>query len=45
MVQVIAIAENSHVLPALIHRFYEAQKQLPTVTCWGTGTAYREFLR
>lgn len=34
-------AETSHVIPALIRRFAEAG---PTVTCWGTGTATREFL-
>jgi GDP-L-fucose synthase len=37
--------ENSHVLPALIRRFHEAKlNQLPSVTCWGTGSALREFL-
>lgn len=37
--------ENSHVLPALIRRFHEAkEKNLPTVTIWGTGTPKREFL-
>ena len=37
--------ENSHVLPALIRRFYEAvEANLPSVTCWGTGTPLREFL-
>ena len=36
---------NSHVLPALIRRFYEAKKQNDvSVTCWGTGTPLREFL-
>lgn len=36
---------NSHVLPALIRRFHEAkEKSLPSVTCWGTGSARREFL-
>jgi len=36
---------NSHVLPALIRRFYEAtQKDAPNVTCWGTGSPLREFL-
>lgn len=36
---------HSHVLPALIRRFHEAKVQgLETVTCWGTGTAMREFL-
>ena len=37
--------ENSHVVAALIKRFYEAKhKNLPYVTCWGTGTPMREFL-
>lgn len=37
--------ETSHVLPALIRRFVEAKEsQLPSVTVWGTGLAYREFL-
>ena len=36
---------NSHVLPALIRRFHEAKVQnLPSVTCWGDGTPFREFL-
>ncbi len=37
--------ENSHVLPALIRRFYEAKRDgLPQVTVWGSGTPRREFL-
>ena len=36
---------ESHVVPALIRRFYEAkQKATDTVRCWGTGTPLREFL-
>ena len=36
---------NSHVLPALIRRFHEAaQANVPSVTCWGSGTPLREFL-
>ena len=36
---------NSHVLPALIRRFHEAKvANLPSVTCWGDGSALREFL-
>ena len=36
---------NSHVLPALIRRFYEArEKKDELVTCWGSGTPRREFL-
>jgi GDP-L-fucose synthase len=37
--------QNSHVLPALIRRFHEAEKaDLPEVTIWGTGNPTREFL-
>ena len=36
---------NSHVLPALIRRFYEAvEAKAERVTCWGTGSTLREFL-
>jgi GDP-L-fucose synthase len=37
--------ENSHVIPALIRRFYEAKvNNAPSVAIWGTGTPKREFL-
>ena len=37
--------QNSHVVPALLRKFYEAKEaEAPTVTCWGTGTPRREFL-
>ncbi|MEE8478973.1 MAG: GDP-L-fucose synthase, partial [Candidatus Neomarinimicrobiota bacterium] len=37
--------QTSHVLPALIRKFHEAKcENLPTVTVWGTGKVYREFL-
>ncbi|WP_170376957.1 MULTISPECIES: GDP-L-fucose synthase [Ruegeria] len=37
--------ENSHVLPALIRRFHEAQRDgLDEVVIWGTGKPRREFL-
>jgi len=37
--------ENSHVIPALLRKFLEAKAtNSPSVTCWGTGTARREFL-
>lgn len=37
--------ENSHVIPALIRRFHEAKAaNQPSVTIWGSGTPYREFL-
>lgn len=37
--------ENSHVIPALIRKFYEAKIQKkPKVIVWGTGKPKREFL-
>ncbi|HEY0746842.1 MAG TPA: GDP-L-fucose synthase [Steroidobacteraceae bacterium] len=37
--------QNSHVLPALIRRFYEAQlRGDATTSIWGTGMPRREFL-
>ncbi len=37
--------ENSHVLPALIRRFHEAQRDgVDEVVIWGTGKPRREFL-
>ena len=37
--------EHSHVLPALLRRFHEAQRDgLQEVTVWGSGTPKREFL-
>lgn len=37
--------QNSHVLPALIRKFYLAKKNnQPTVEIWGTGEVLREFL-
>ena len=37
--------ETSHVIPALINKFYSAKiNRLKKVTCWGTGTPLREFL-
>lgn len=36
---------HSHVLPAMIRRFHEAKEAgAPSVTCWGDGSALREFL-
>ncbi len=36
---------NSHVLPALIRKFYEAKlNKSKFVTCWGSGSPEREFL-
>ncbi len=37
--------ENSHVMPAMIRRFYEAARDgLDQVAIWGTGKPRREFL-
>ena len=37
--------KSSHVLAALIRKFYEAKiKDSKSVTCWGTGQPLREFL-
>ncbi len=36
---------NSHVIPALIRRFHEAKtNSIPSVSIWGSGTPFREFL-
>ena len=36
---------NSHVMPALIRKFYDAKiNNQSEVTCWGTGSPRREFL-
>lgn len=37
--------QNSHVIPAILRKFYEAKESnSPTVTIWGTGAPMREFL-
>jgi GDP-L-fucose synthase len=37
--------ETSHVVPALIRKFHEAkQRNTKSVTIWGSGEPYREFL-
>ena len=36
---------NSHVVPSLIRKFIIAkEKKLTKVSCWGTGSVFREFL-
>lgn len=35
---------SSHVIPALIRKFYEAKRDGTDVTIWGTGNCYREFM-
>lgn len=36
---------NSHVIPALIHKMHCAkQSKLPQITCWGDGSPLREFM-
>ena len=38
-------SQNSHVLPAMLKRFYDAKiKGFKQVSCWGTGLPKREFL-
>jgi len=37
--------QESHVVPAMIRRYYEAQRdKLRSVTMWGTGTPQRDFV-
>jgi GDP-L-fucose synthase len=37
--------ENSHVLPALLHKFHDAKQHAAAeVVVWGTGTPRREFM-
>jgi GDP-L-fucose synthase len=37
--------QNAHVIPALIHKFHEATKEMrEKVVIWGSGTPRREFL-
>ncbi len=37
--------DSSHVIPALVRKCIEARESgIATITCWGTGTATREFL-
>lgn len=37
--------ETSHVLPALVRKFYEAkQNNVPSVSIWGDGSPMREFM-
>lgn len=37
--------EKSHVMPAMIRKFHEAKiNSLPSVTLWGDGSPFREFL-
>ena len=37
--------DNSHVIPGMIHKFHNAkEKNIGSVTVWGTGNARREFL-
>ena len=37
--------ETSHVLPAMLHKIHLAKERAqPSMTLWGTGSVYREFL-
>ena len=35
--------ENSHVIPGLIHKFYNAKKNSTNVEVWGSGTHFVNF--
>lgn len=37
-------AQAGHVIGALLSKFHSAKKSETEVTCWGTGTARREFI-
>ena len=37
-------SSRSHVIGALLSKFHSAKKSQTDVTCWGTGTARREFI-
>jgi GDP-L-fucose synthase len=37
-------AENGHVVPSLIKKFYEARSKGGNVTVWGNGSAQRDFM-
>jgi GDP-L-fucose synthase len=36
--------EHSHVIPGLIHKFYNAQKAGQPMSVWGSGTPLRQFI-
>lgn len=36
--------KDSHVIPGLIHKFYNAKKNGTDMTCWGSGTPLRQFI-
>ena len=37
--------QNSHVLPAMLKRFYDAKTRgMDEISCWGSGSPLREFL-
>ena len=37
--------KNSHVLPAMLKRFYDAKiRGIDEINCWGSGSPLREFL-
>ena len=37
--------QNSHVLPAMLKRFYDAKiRGMDEINCWGSGSPLREFL-
>jgi GDP-L-fucose synthase len=36
--------QNSHVIPGLIHKFYNAKRDGTDMTVWGTGSPLRQFI-
>lgn len=36
--------QDSHVVPGLIHKFYNAKRDNTSVTCFGSGTPLRQFI-
>lgn len=37
-------SDTGHVIPSLVHKFYEAKRDGNNVTVWGDGSAKRDFL-
>lgn len=36
--------EDGHVIPSLVHKFYESRQKNKPVVVWGDGLSYREFI-
>ncbi|MDC7676495.1 GDP-L-fucose synthase family protein [Asticcacaulis machinosus] len=35
--------ESGHVIPSLVHKFYNAAREMTPIVAWGTGKAQRDF--